>query len=164
MTIIKSSWVPRLFCFFAAFLAAFAALLAARRSALALSFSSPSLWASKKCAYLWRRAPPRARPRDVGSWQQEANEPRFPHGVFQLHAPPSFFSVRHPSCVAGTLTPHACHRHFQGSNSKPKRKRIVLGAAPLSLLLFFLLGLRARRSALSLSLSNPSRWACSTHA
>ena len=54
-------------------------------------------WRGKKCAYLWRRAPPRARPRDVGSWQH------------------------HPSCVAGTLTPQACHRHFQGSNSKPIR-------------------------------------------
>ena len=30
-------------------------------------------WRGKKCAYLWRRASPRARPRDVGSWQQEAS-------------------------------------------------------------------------------------------
>ena len=30
-------------------------------------------WKGKKCAYLWRRATPRARPRDVGSWQQKAS-------------------------------------------------------------------------------------------
>ena len=128
-------------------------------------------WSGKKCAYLWR-APPRARPRDVGSWQQEASVNHgFLMGCFNRTRRRPFFSGRHPSCVAGTLTPQACHRHFQGSNSKPIRK---LFWVPCLFVFFFFSCLaclaalaallRARRSALSLSFSNPSLWACSTHA
>ena len=55
-------------------------------------------WRGKKCAYLWRRAPPRARPRDVRSWQQEASAVENPDEEtlwLRLHTaltPPSFFT------------------------------------------------------------------------
>ena len=67
-------------------------------------------WRGKKCAYLWRRAPPRARPRDVRSWQQEASAVVCtPHSRCVL-----FGLARHPSWLAVTavveLTPHACQR------------------------------------------------------
>ena len=56
-------------------------------------------WRGKKCAYLWRRAPPRARPRDVRSWQQEASAVENPDEetlCLRLHTaltPPSFFGL-----------------------------------------------------------------------
>ena len=94
----------------------------------------------KKCAYLWRRAPPRARPRDVRSWQQEASAVENPDEEtlwLRLHTALTlrlFWS--HPSWLAVSavveLTSQAWQRHWNDNH------KIVVGAAPLLLLCCFL--------------------------
>ena len=97
-------------------------------------------WRGKNCAYLWRRAPPRARPRDVRSWQQEASvDHGFLMGCFNRTRRRFFFPTS-PLVRCRHAHSAGLPQTFSGKQLKTD-KGIVLGALPLRLLLFFVLGL-----------------------